>query len=795
MLHLNASPPAPPLDGHLAMGEPAGTTDAIHADSRSLLRDDDRWLPVMGEFHFSRHPPAEWREELLKIKAGGITVVATYVLWILHEERRGHWRWDGDRDLRRFVELCAKAGLDVVARIGPWAHGETRNGGFPDWLLAEDCTPRTDDPTYLALVRSFYEQVARQLAGLTHGEGGPIVAVQVENELYDQPEHLDTLRTMAEELGIHVPLWTATAWGGAELPADRVLPLYGGYPEAFWADAGSGWARENRRHYFFTPIRDDHAIGADLRGTARSGAGPDTTRYPFATCELGGGMAIAYHRRPRVPADDVAALALTKLGSGSAWQGYYLYHGCVQVEGELSSTQESHATGYPNDLPRRDYDFQAPIGAYGQVRPSYHALRPQHLMLEHSGSALAGMDLVLPEHQPSGLDDRDTLRWAVRSDGDSGFLFVNNHQPFETLSGHHDVQFSVRLGEQPILLPPEPADIPVGAYFAWPLRRPIGSGIRLVSASAQLVTGLEHDGAPLTVLARTAGITPHLVFDGATVTSVTGPAEVFTDADGHLHAVTARPGTGCILELAGAGGTAKVLVLTEDQALQLWKVDVWGSERLLLCGEPLVADGAQLRFHTAEAEVDLSVLPAPVAVTIGSDEFSGQPDGAFTRFVLSGSAARSETVLVEPVRTSAPAAAAVRLGGPEERASAPTAEDFLGAARYQVHLPASAFEGSGEVLLRIDWTGDAGRLWAAGELLSDTFWFGDPWEVGLRRHAGLLADGGVLELELLPLRKDAPVYVVDDVRPDFSGADEVLELRSVELVRVATVPVQEVARD
>ena len=102
--------------------------------------------------------------------------------------------------------------------------------------------------------------------------------------------------------------------------------------------------------------------------------------------------------------------------------------------------------------------------------------------------------------------------------------------------------------------------------------------------------------------------------------------------------------------------------------------------------------------------------------------------------------------------------------------------------------------GPDEVLLRIDWTGDAGRLWADGELLADMFWFGERWEVGLRRHAPLLAGTGEIELELLPLRKDAPVYVIDDVRPDFENTGEVLDLRSVELVRVATVVLREGTR-
>ena len=107
----------------------------------------------MGEFHFSRYPEKYWEEEILKMKAGGVQVVSTYIFWIHHEEIEGQFDWSGQRNLRRFVELCGKHGMYVFVRIGPWDHGEVRNGGFPDWLLAK-AKVRTNDPVYLSYVRA-----------------------------------------------------------------------------------------------------------------------------------------------------------------------------------------------------------------------------------------------------------------------------------------------------------------------------------------------------------------------------------------------------------------------------------------------------------------------------------------------------------------------------------------------------------------------------------------------------------------------------------------------------------------
>ncbi|WP_345409167.1 beta-galactosidase [Nonomuraea salmonea] len=101
-------------------------------NSRHLSRGGMPWFPIMGEFHYGRYPAAEWREELLKVRAGGVTVVSTYVFWNLHEERRGVFDWSGDRDLRRFVRTCADLELDVVVRIGPWGGTASRaTAGFP----------------------------------------------------------------------------------------------------------------------------------------------------------------------------------------------------------------------------------------------------------------------------------------------------------------------------------------------------------------------------------------------------------------------------------------------------------------------------------------------------------------------------------------------------------------------------------------------------------------------------------------------------------------------------------------
>ncbi|MGP3957837.1 beta-galactosidase [Nonomuraea sp. 3N208] len=825
-------PPEPPITGHLAMGEEPGRPDAITVDSRTLRRGGRPWFPVMGEFHFARYPAAEWREELLKVRAGGVTAVATYVFWNLHEERRGRYDWNGDRDLRRWVTTCAEAGLDVVVRVGPWGHGESRNGGFPDWLLAEDCVSRTDDPRYLALVRPFFAQIGLQLRGLTRRDGGPIVGVQLENELYDQPGHLLTLKRLAKESGIDAPLWTATGWGHAQLPPGEVIPLFGGYAEAAWDTPHDGWPQQSRAHYFFGPGRDDDSIGADLRTSGPSGADEShLARYPFATCELGGGMYTSYHRRPIVTAADVAALSLVKLGSGSVWQGYYMYHGGSQKIGELSTLQESHATGYPNDCPVINYDFQAPLGESGQVRESYFRLRLQHLWLASDGTDLAPMTLTMPPDAPAGTADRTSsgaLRWSVRSDGRSGFLFVNNHQPVETLPAHEGVQFAVSLGGRDLVVPRRPVTVSSGAYFVWPLARPVGAAT-LLTASAQPVCTLD---GPVVVLAQVAGIPVELAFDAATVTAIDGPGLDGPAIDGsglddHGGAPTdggepvtvardgadlvvrgLRPGPGCLLRVTAADGSvAHVLILDEESALTATRARVRGADRLLLSRRPAVIDGDHLVLYgdgTHPAPRDGGPAPEgggdgePVpegggdggghagdllrvfpALTAADDSPHAATDGVFSVIDLPAPEAGPIAAVIERVAAAGPPRRTV-IDAKSGRASAPADADFDAAAVYRVTVPAGLLDGDDEVLLRLDWSGDVGRASIGGRLVADQYWHGPPWEIGLRRFRRELLDHGAVELRLLPFPEDAPVYVSPQVR----SRKERLELRKATFVPV-----------
>lgn len=469
----------PLLINHLNMGGKNPKGEEINVTSRYFTRNGKPWIGVMGEFHFSRYSRENWHRELAKMKAGGITIVSTYLFWIYHEEIEGKMDFGGDNDIRAFIEECKDVGLDVVIRIGPWAHGECRNGGFPDWLLKKYYKLRDNNEEYLAVVKKWYQSIYNEVKGLFYKDGGNIIAVQIENEFVDNAEHLAKLKEIAVECGFIAPIYTVTGWNsasGAKIPVDEVVPVFGGYCEAPWEN------HMNRLlpspHYFFNRMRNDSAIGTDLIAKTQSdGWQLPYERYPFATCELGGGIEVTHHRRPIIKPMDIYAVSLVKLGDGNNLVGYYMYHGGTNKIGELSTFNETKATGYPNDYPILSYDFQAPLSEYGEVREQYGLLNMLHMFVNDFGEEFAPM-IAVDSGNTVAADDTNSLRYGMRTNGKSGFVFVNHYQRLTELADIENAVISAENVEFP------PIDVKGEVSFFMPFNMKMGDSV-LEYATAQ----------------------------------------------------------------------------------------------------------------------------------------------------------------------------------------------------------------------------------------------------------------------------------------------------------------------
>lgn len=779
------APPGLPMPVAATLGtatSPSGQT--IGVNSRYLLLNRQPWIPVMGEFHFSRYPEAQWEQEILKMQAAGVQIISAYIIWIHHEQVQGMFDWAGQRDLRRFTQLCARHGMYVYPRIGPWAHAEVRNGGLPDWVLKAGPT-RQNDPIYLAEVDTFYKQIALQLKGLLWKDGGPVIGLQIENEYRARgagkgEEHIRTLKKMAVADGLDVPLYTVTGWDGASIPLDTALPVFGGYPDAPW-DGSPRKLPPNEVFAFRFANRSAGSMGA-IGGGDQSAA--DTYRgTPFLTAEVGDGIEDTYFRRPVVTADDVAAIPTVILGSGANMLGYYMFHGGRNPDVEPGTDitlNESQVTGYPTDLPIRSYDFQAPLGEFGQERPSLNKLKLIHYFLNDFGAVLAPMTPRAPAIVPSNPADLSVPRVSARTAGEQGFVFFSNHVHGVESPVRPAFQVALQLPGGTIKIPAEPLSIAAETYGIWPVNMSFGVNT-LRYSTAQLFKRMQLGDQTWYFFFAIPGIQPEFAFAGTPAITTAGDP-VKTLKSGGLLRIRATGTTEFTLP-----GKTHFVVLPEAKAELLWRVS---NPALLLESDAAVySDGNHWTLDTeGRSSVDFAVFGSrkPVA---GPDVKALPSDFLFTRYQATVNAVTlTPTVTqIHPAGVRAPSKLGPALSWRKNPVPlAPDDADFAQAADYNIDVPPlGAHPNVVDALLSVRYTGDVARLYSAKTAVDDNFWNGVPWQVGLEEvNPRWRTNRSSYTLRILPLRSDYNLYLEDPGALHFDANHQAAALESIKLTPV-----------
>ena len=735
-VNLQGFRPAPLHD----LGEDFSGTSAagetIAFNNYHMERNGAPYYAVSGEFHYSRMDPARWEDEIIKMRMGGVNIVSTYLFWNHIEEEEGVFDFTGRRDLRRFVELCGKHGLYVILRVGPFDHGEVRNGGLPDWLYGKPFEVRTTHPGFLEYVRRLYAKIGEETQGLYFRDGGPIIGVQLDNEYMhssaaweittgisnewvfvgDEGEkYILALREIALDCGLVPAFFTGTAWGGAAY-SPRVMPLWGGYayrPWIFYSHKGEHPATEE---YVY---QDYHRDGIQCTDDFQPPYQP--SQRPYACCEMGGGMMCCYYYRFVYPYKSVDALANIKLGSGCNWLGYYMFQGGTNPIGK-------HGT-YLNEaqVPKLSYDYQAALGEFGQIRESYSRLKAIHFFTRFFGDRIAPMETALPEGASHiSPEDLHTLRFAVRTDGESGFLFINNFQDHRVMPEKQGEQVTIRTAKETYVFdvsiaPEENAILPF--HFGM-------EGILLHQANAQPVLRTEIHGRATYVFMAPEGMDGAFFFEEEA--QVSGGKAFFTVKKGPAE--------------------ADVLLLSREEANRLF---ILRDGSLILTDAALLEDEAgRLRLETTQPRNTLRCYPADR---------------------LQGTALRREDEGPWGVYEAVT----------EER-HIPVVCESAAPYRWTIALPGHALEGLKDALLQIDYHGDIGTLFLNDVMISDNFCNGATWEVGLKEHQAQLP--GRMVLRILPVREGASV----NVESAMAARNEEVKALKAALQGVRVQPVYEI---
>ena len=307
-----------------------------------FLYDGEKVQLICGEMHYPRIPVEYWRDRMQRAKAMGLNTISAYVFWAVHEPQPGEFNFEGQADIARFVEIAAEEGLFVLLRPGPYVCAEFDFGGYPYWLQNDSSLVwRSDNPAFLAACERYLNALGEQLAPHTVTNGGNIIMVQVENEYGSYSNDKVYLGKMAELIknaGFNVPLMTCD--GSGQMPngyIPGILPTVNGA-------VGDDIMRSIDRYWPGGPyfVAEFYPAWFDVWGLPHS--------------------AVSYER----PAEQLDWMLKNDVSVS-----IYMFHGGTNFH----YTNGANTNNGSYEPQPTSYDYDAPLGEYGNAYPKYHAFR------------------------------------------------------------------------------------------------------------------------------------------------------------------------------------------------------------------------------------------------------------------------------------------------------------------------------------------------------------------------------------------------------------------------------------
>ncbi|WP_030674754.1 glycoside hydrolase family 35 protein [Streptomyces cellulosae] len=317
---------------------------ALTTTSDGFLLHGEPFRIISGAIHYFRVHPDQWADRLRKARLMGLNTVETYLPWNLHEPEPGTLVLDGLLDLPRFLRLARAEGLRVLLRPGPYICAEWDDGGLPAWLISDsDIRLRTSDPRFTDAFDRYLDQLLPPLLPYLAANGGPVIAVQVENEYGaygDDTAYLKHVEQALRSRGVDELLFTCDQANAEHLTA-------GSLPGTL--STGTFGSRV-----------DEHL--AALR--AHQPEGPlMCAEFWIGWFDHWGGP---HHRRSA----ETAAADLDRLLSAGASVNIYMFHGGTNFG--FTNGANHHHTYVPTIT---SYDYDAPLTESGDPGPKYHAFR------------------------------------------------------------------------------------------------------------------------------------------------------------------------------------------------------------------------------------------------------------------------------------------------------------------------------------------------------------------------------------------------------------------------------------
>ena len=468
-------------------------------------------------------------------------------------------------------------------------------------------------------------------------------------------------------------------------------------------------------------------------------------------------------------------------------------------------------------MPSMSYDFFAPLGEFGQVRPHYHKMRRLHHLLRTWGSVLASKLSYLPASiQPNGV------RASVRSTSpdETGFVFVSNYERLSKQPARSNVRLNLHWPEinKSITIPPkciEGINIPSGVWFVWPYNLRVvkdATSPILLWATAQALTHIEyvsenqHGTHIVWIFMKNDDIRPHLGLDVHKAKLISRNCDII-HRSGSIVLTNISTGTDIAASIVTDSYTVDIVLLDPADADSLWAPTINGIQHVVLGREAQLVSGndqGELLVSTqSEKPLEMFVCPPPS----GRSSSAGS---AFARISIDNEESPTVKVSSSLVRNPTLPTRHIPLSPGYQRPEEPTLKDWDGAAMFNLtlHLPDDFTPSNMSLRMGIDYAGDAGRILFEGKLLTDNWFSGyrpteGGFEVGLsylsHEHPGLLKNGANMTLLVLPMNRSAlenNVFLQKAYWPKFSKNSSIaMELMGLETIVSKQLIVQVFQKD
>ncbi|OOC62126.1 glycoside hydrolase family 35 protein [Paenibacillus ihbetae] len=335
----------------------------LKAVNKQFVLGEEAIQILSGAIHYFRVVPEYWEDRLLKLKACGLNTVETYIPWNWHEPDEGRFNFSGMADIEAFVTLAGKLGLQVIVRPSPYICAEWEFGGLPGWLLQDPHMQlRCLDPKFLKKVDAYYDELIPRLVPLLSTNGGPIIAVQIENEYGSYGNDTAYLQYLQEALisrGVDVLLFTSDG------PTDGMLQ--GGTVPGVTATVNFG----SKPAEAFAKLREYRS------------------EDPLMCMEFWNGWFDHWMKPHHTRDSEDAASVFAEMLALGASVNFYMFHGGTNFG--FYNGANYHDKYEPTIT---SYDYDAPLSECGDVTPKYEAVR--QVIAKHQGVELGDLP-ALPE--------------------------------------------------------------------------------------------------------------------------------------------------------------------------------------------------------------------------------------------------------------------------------------------------------------------------------------------------------------------------------------------------------------